>query len=148
MVKRFFEDTERFETVRECLEAQIKEQEITNCLYDFDKNGNCACYQQGPSHKHFAEPNEMIRIAELFFNEFDWVHFEGWGKDGKTSLYCYMADETEESFKERFTHKKEVWNREKYRKWLEMRENKVSFEEIKKILLSDKWFSSEEWEEF
>ena len=147
MVKRDFEDTERFETVRECLETQIKDQEISTCIYDFDKNGHCACYQKGVSHLHTVEPNEMIRIAVLFFNEFGWVHFEGWGKDGKTSIYCYLADETEDTFRKRFAHKAKVWFCERNRKLDEQRKKGVPEEEINK-LLSDKWYSSEEWEEF
>jgi hypothetical protein len=103
MVKRYLEgtDTKCFETVRECLEAAIKDEGITECYYDFLADGNCASELFESSRGHVVEPKEMVRIAEKFFNEFDWVHFEGIGKNGKAYVSCYLAEETKDSFAEK-----------------------------------------------
>ena len=103
MVKRNLEvdNTERFETVKECLEAAIKEEEVRVCYYDFLANGSCGYELFESSHGHVAEPKDMIRIAEKFFTEFGWVHFEGLGKNGNVYISCYLAEETKDSFTEK-----------------------------------------------
>lgn len=80
------------------MEYQIKEQEIEECYYAFDADGQCGSNLFESIHGHVVEPSDMLRIAEKFFNEFGFVHFEGWGKDGKAYVSCYKAEETEKGF--------------------------------------------------
>ena len=83
----------------------------------------------------------MVRLAEKFFNEFDWVHFEGIGKNGNTYISCYLADETKESFFEKRIQR----DKERKQKLLaELREN-YSHETFQKV--AKKWKTTEEWKE-
>ena len=141
MVKRSLEstDTKRFETVRECLESVIKEEEITQCYYEFSAAGSCAYELFESSHGHVVKPNEMVRIAEKFFNEFDWVHFEGEGKNGNVYVNCYLAEETKDSFTEKRIEQDRNRKREliaEYRK----NESKEAYEKLKYTLTHfDEW---------
>jgi len=141
MVKRYLEgtDTERFETVRECLEAAIKEGEVTECYYDFSAAGSCGYELFESSGGHVVEPKEMVRLAEKFFNEFDWVHFEGLGKNGNVYISCYLAEETRESF----TEKRIKQDKERKRKLIaEFRKDgtKEAYEKLRYTLTHfDEW---------
>ena len=129
MLVRYFGDEMRFETIRECLEHQIKEQEIHTCIYDFDVEGDSAYYIYEGSRGHYAEPSDMLRIAEKFFNEFGWVHFEGIGKNGEAYVDCYKAEETEEDFIKRRVEEDKKIKHEKILKCNEMRRNGATKEE-------------------
>ena len=143
MFKRSFKSKKRFETVRECLEYQIKEQKLARCCYDFNEEGNCAYYLHESTRGHIVEPSDMLRIAEKFFNEFGWVHFEGWGEAGDGYVTCYKAEEKEKDFIKRRVedHNKRV--REKINKCNEMLRNGVSKEEV----LDYYHKAPKEWEE-
>ena len=143
MFKRSFKSEMRFETIRECLEYQIKEQEIETCIYYFDVEGNCGCYMFESTRAHDVEPSDMLRIAEKFFNEFGWVHFEGIGKDGEAYVSCYKAEETEEDFIKRRVEEGNKIKREKLLKCSELINNGGTKEEIFNVLHK----SPKEWEE-
>lgn len=100
MVKRYLNEpnAERFETVKECIESVINDEDIKECYYYFTENGNCSIDLFESTRAHIVDPKEMVRIAEKFFNEFDWVHFEGYGKNGKTYISCFLDEETNDSF--------------------------------------------------
>lgn len=143
MVKRYLEDenAKRFETVRECLETAIKEEGLTKCYYHFTADGNCSIDLFESTRAHAVEPKEMVRLAEKFFNEFDWVHFEGIGKNGKACISCYLADETKESFFEKRMQR----DKERKQKILTELKEKGSKEAFKEAL--KKWKTTEEWKE-
>ena len=139
MVKRYFDDSERFESVKECLEAAIEKEGIRKCYYYFTANGNCSIDLFESTRAHSVEPKEMVNIAEKFFNEFGWVSFEGLGKNGKAYVSCYLADETEESFYEKQIQR----DKEKKQKLLsEYKEKKCTLAEI-----ATKYRTIEEWKE-
>ena len=129
MFVRYFGDEMRFETIRECLEHQIKEQEIHTCIYYFNVEGNCGYYIYEGSRGHLVEPSDMLRIAEKFFNEFGWVHFEGIGKNGEAYVDCYKAEETQEDFIKRRVEEDKKIKHEKILKCNEMRRNGATKEE-------------------
>ena len=85
----------------------------------------------------------MLRIAEKFFNEFGWVHFEGMGKDGEAYVTCYKAEETEEDFIKRRVEAGEKIKQEKLLKFGEMRKNGASVKEIANFYYK----APKEWEE-
>lgn len=143
MVKRNLEDAnaKRFETVKECLEEAINEEGLTTCYYYFTADGNCGLDLFESTRAHAVEAKEMVRIAEKFFNEFDWVHFEGYGKNGEAYICCFLADETNESFIEKRIQ------RDKDRKqklFAELKEN-YSHETFQKF--AKKLKTTEEWKE-
>ena len=86
MFKRFWKDTKRFETPRECIESQLKG--LVLCLYDFDEDGACWQHVADCANTKEASPNEMLEIALEHFEKFGEVHFEGYDVDGN---YHYMG---------------------------------------------------------
>lgn len=143
MVKRSFKstDTRRFESVRECLETAIKEEGITKCYYDFTEDGNCAFDLFDSTCVHVVDPKEMVRVAEKFFNEFDWVHFDAIGKNGETYISCYLDEDTQESLAEKLIKKDE----ERKKKLFEEFKKNKGIEGYKKLLHAIRF--EQEWKE-
>ena len=93
MVKRFWTDTKRFETARECIESQLNG--ITLCLYDFEDDGECwRGLADGVDTKE-ASPKEMLEIAVERFEKFGEVYFEGFDEEGiLCSIGCWDENAT------------------------------------------------------
>ena len=80
MVKPYLNTRERFNTPRECIEAQLKRSEIETCYYDFE--GPISYYGpfESPSAK-IVTPEEMLEIAVEQFNKYGEVLFDGVNKN-------------------------------------------------------------------
>ena len=80
MVKPYLRTRERFNTPRECIEAQLKRSEIETCYYDFE--GPISYYGpfESPSAK-IVTPEEMLEIAVEQFNKYGEVLFDGVNKN-------------------------------------------------------------------
>ena len=97
MVKPSWHSTERYESARECIEAQIKKYGIYECYYDFRDNGGCCSQVIDAWDSTRANPTEMIDIAVERFNKFGEVVFEGLGTntDGRgASIQCWDENAT------------------------------------------------------
>jgi len=147
MVKRYLEgdDVKLYETVKECLETAIKEDGVTECYYDFTADGNCGYELFESSGGHVVTPNEMVRIAEKFFGEFGWVHFEGLGKDGNVSISCYLAEETKDSLTEKRVKRDKERKQKLFAEWKNTNPKDRTKENYEKFVSS--WKERKEWEE-
>ncbi len=89
MYKPYYRSTERYNTVRECIEAQFKEYNIRSCMYSFLPNG-IGCFQLLDSQSAVdATPEEMLDIAVKHFEEYGQVEFEGIGNGDIYQICCY-----------------------------------------------------------
>ncbi len=89
MYKPYYRSTERYNTVRECIEAQFKEYNIRSCMYYFLPNG-IGCNQLLDSQRAVdATPEEMLDIAVKHFEEYGEVEFEGIGNGDIYQIGCF-----------------------------------------------------------
>ena len=83
MVKPYWHSEERYETARECIEAQLKKYVVTNCYYRFGKNGASYTQVWDSARASTATPEEMIDIAVEHFNKYGEIRFEGIATKGE-----------------------------------------------------------------
>ena len=62
MVKPYWHSKERYETARECIEAQLKKYVVTDCYYWFHNGGGCTEVWDA-AISNTATPEEMLDIA-------------------------------------------------------------------------------------
>ena len=90
MVKPTWHSEERYNTPRECIEAQIKKYGIRKCMYHFLSDGSCCSQLLDAVNIGEATAEEMIEIAVDHFNKYGEVSFEGFGDEGYiTGLGCW-----------------------------------------------------------
>jgi hypothetical protein len=89
MVKPSWYSEKRYNTPRECIEAQLKENEITTCAYYFDNKGGCWTQIMEAIDATKVTPDEMLDIAVKRFEEYGEVRFEGYGKYGLEVMGCW-----------------------------------------------------------
>lgn len=95
MVKRFFKDTMRFETPKECLGFQLDNASL--CLYEFEDNGVCGVGIWSDAAAKTAKPKEMLEIAIEHFNKFGEVQFEAYKNGNSGEIFrigCYDENAT------------------------------------------------------
>ena len=85
MYKRFFRDTMRFETPKECLEFQLKDASL--CLYEFEEDGECGIGIWSDAAAKTATPKEMLKIALEHFEEFGEVQFEAYTNTNNGEIF-------------------------------------------------------------
>lgn len=87
MIKPDFYSKERYNTVRECLEAQFKKYDIIECRYrflDFIEDGLCDdndLFFYNENEYETVSTEEMIEIAEKRYDKYDEVFFTGIRQD-------------------------------------------------------------------
>ena len=93
MVRGYFEH-ETYNTAKECIEAQLKEYDISTCYYCFSEDGTWGFSCVDSQRSLRATPSEMVEIAVEWFNKYKSVGFDGISTDG-TIYYikCCDADE-------------------------------------------------------
>ena len=86
MVKPYWHSKERYETARECIEAQLKKYVVTDCYYWFLDNGGCCTQVWDAAVANTATPEEMLDIAVEHFKKYGEVVFEGLAEKGKNPI--------------------------------------------------------------
>ena len=76
MVIKSWGRRERFNTPRECIEAQLKYYKIARCFYFFHEALSFTSVWDSGDANH-ATPEEMLELAVEQFNKYGYVAFEG-----------------------------------------------------------------------
>ena len=102
MVKPFFNSSERYETARECIEAQFKEYGIFLCVYVFDDDGVCYSEIWDSMEAKEATAEEMLEIAVERVDKFGEVVFEGFGTEKYPGPVAYIGCFDENAFERKY----------------------------------------------
>ena len=82
-----------YNTAKECIEAQLKEWDVTRCYYLFDDNGQCSHGIVDHPDSIGTTPTEMVKIATERYDRFKRVGFDGITSLGDTvEITCWDAD--------------------------------------------------------